>query len=282
MIAAMNGENFENRDRGRVAPSRTAAIGGTRVARMAGKIPARTRDEGSCDQADDDRACPEDRPCLREIEPEGGEDGVQALGETEAEEQPDDRGDEADHERLEDHRAEDLPPRRTDRPQRRELADSLGDRDRQRIEDDEGADEECDAAEREEEVPDELREPLDVLGLILCLLVAGLHFRAGGEDGIDLVDELLRRDTLLAGDLDAVELAHLVEQPLSFGNRERRDRGTPDRVDRAVLRDAGDRELLRRALRDHADRCHRPRSRSCRPFLRRSPPRAALTASCPR
>ena len=42
MIAAMNGENFENRDRGRVAPSRTAAIGGTRVARMAGKMPART------------------------------------------------------------------------------------------------------------------------------------------------------------------------------------------------------------------------------------------------
>ena len=42
MAAAMNGERRESRPRGSSAPSRTAAIGGTFVARSAGKRPAAT------------------------------------------------------------------------------------------------------------------------------------------------------------------------------------------------------------------------------------------------
>ena len=62
-----------------------------------------------------------------------------------------------------------LAARGADRPQRRELARPLGDRDRERVEDDEGADEERDAGEREQEVADELREldRLEVLGRLL-------------------------------------------------------------------------------------------------------------------
>ena len=56
-----------------------------------------------------------------------------------------------DDERLDDDRAENLSPRRAERAQRRELARALGDRDRERVRDDERADEQRDAAEREEE-----------------------------------------------------------------------------------------------------------------------------------
>ena len=84
--------------------------------------------------------------------PERGEQGDHALGDPDAGEEPDQRRQQADHQALGDDRAHDLLARGAERPQRRELARALGDRDRQGVEDHERADEQCDAAEAEQEV----------------------------------------------------------------------------------------------------------------------------------
>ena len=57
-----------------------------------------------------------------------------------------------DDSRLEQDSPQHLPPRPTDRPQRCELASSLGDRDRKRVRDHEASDEERDPTEREQEL----------------------------------------------------------------------------------------------------------------------------------
>ncbi len=106
----MYGVNRANRPRGSVAPSRTAAIGGTRVARIAGKRPAisvtsvpTTNETTIVRVAKTVSVC--GRSKIQRLE-----QGVQPDGEPEAAEEPDERGAEADHERLEDHGAQNLPP----------------------------------------------------------------------------------------------------------------------------------------------------------------------------
>ena len=91
----------------------------------------------------------EDAVGRRQLDTESAEQPLDRLRQEHAEAEADERGEEADDERLEDHRAEDLPPRGADRPQRRELARALGDGDREGVEDDERADEERDAGEDE-------------------------------------------------------------------------------------------------------------------------------------
>ena len=76
----------------------------------------------------------------------GLEERVDTPGEQQAADEPEERGEHADDERLERHGREQLPARGADRPQGRELADALRDRDRERVEDDERADEERDRA----------------------------------------------------------------------------------------------------------------------------------------
>ena len=56
-----------------------------------------------------------------------------------------------DHDRLDQDRAEDLAPRGAERAQHPELGDPLGDRDREGVEDQEGADEDGDEAEDQQE-----------------------------------------------------------------------------------------------------------------------------------
>ena len=71
------------------------------------EAPARCREHGDArphDEADDDRASREDRSGLRQVDPEGDEERVQALADTESEEQADDRREETDHEPLHDDR----------------------------------------------------------------------------------------------------------------------------------------------------------------------------------
>ena len=58
--AAIHGTNGEIRERGSVAPSRTAAIGGTRVARMRREEPRGERHQDADEHRDDDRAQRED------------------------------------------------------------------------------------------------------------------------------------------------------------------------------------------------------------------------------
>src|SRR3712207_1061773 len=70
-----------------------------------------------------------------------------------------------------DHREQHLPPRRSDRAQQSELARALRDGDRERVEDDERADEQRDPAERQERGLDDVDELLEALEPEAVLLV---------------------------------------------------------------------------------------------------------------
>ena len=94
--SAASGPKRARRDGGSTAPSRTAAIGGTRVARSAGRSAAST-------VIDDRRRAARRRSCasrtrsrLRQVDAEGDEQRVQALGEREPGKQPDHRREQAD------------------------------------------------------------------------------------------------------------------------------------------------------------------------------------------
>ena len=137
--------------------------------------PGEQRDQGPDEQRDDDRPGGEDGLRLRQVEVERDEELVQPDREPEPGEQSDDRREQADHQRLQDHGAQHLPARRADRSQRGELARPLRDRDRERVEDHEGADEQGDAGERQQEVPDDRRERRDLVRVLARLLGSGPH-----------------------------------------------------------------------------------------------------------
>ena len=212
------------------------------------------RHENPGGERNDDRARLEHEARVRKREADGVEQLEQALGQQEAEEEADDRCDNAHDESLHDHRAEDLAVRRADRPERRELPRALGDRDRQRVGDDERADEERDPSEREEEGPEEGDELVRVLGIRLRLLTAGLYLCGARQDPLDLGDELGIGDARLRGDGDLVELSDLLEEPLRRGQVEARERRPSDREARAELDDARDTHSLDRSFGLHADR----------------------------
>ena len=152
-----------------VAPSRTAAIGGTRVARRAGRMLASSVIAGAdSSETMTVRVAITVWPSGRST-PSALEQGDQALGDPDARDEPDHRRDEADDEALEHDRAHDLLARGAERPQRGELARALGDRDRQRVEDHERADEQRDAAEAEQDQPDGRAALVDVVGVVLGL-----------------------------------------------------------------------------------------------------------------
>ena len=93
------------RDGASVAPSRTAAIGGTFVALRAGEIVASiVIPTPISSDTITVRVC-EHRALRRQVHSDRLEEGVQPLGEQEAAEQPDDRRHEAGDEALEQHRA---------------------------------------------------------------------------------------------------------------------------------------------------------------------------------
>ncbi len=89
-------------------------------------------------------------------------------------------------ERLDDHRPEDLAARGADGSHRRELARALRDRDRERVEDDERADEERDAGEGEQEVLDEVRELADLVLVLGCLGGRRAHLCVVRQDRLDV------------------------------------------------------------------------------------------------
>ena len=80
----MYGPKRAKRDGGSSAPSRTAAIGSTRVARIAGRIAAISVTTMPTSERDDDRARREDGPDLRQVDAERDEERVQELREPEA------------------------------------------------------------------------------------------------------------------------------------------------------------------------------------------------------
>ena len=214
------------------------------------------RDEGDEDadeQRDDHRPRREHEAAVRQREADGVEELEQALRQQKAEEQPDDRGERADDERLDDDRAQHLAPAGAERAQRRELARALRDRDRQRVRDHEAADEERDPAEREQEAAQEGDEGVRVLRVLLRLLLTRPRLRVRREHRADLVERLLRRDARLRGDRDLVELAGLVEQPLRGRDVEARERRPSDRGDGAELDQPGDVQPDDRPFRLHPD-----------------------------
>ncbi len=197
-------------------------------------------------QRDDDRSRAEDEAAVRQREPNRVEQLEQSRREREAEEQPDDRRYRAHHERLDDDGEAHLPPRCAERPERRELTRALRDRDREGVEDDEGADEERDHAKREQEVAQKRDELIGVLRVLGGLLGAGSNLRTVGQDRVDLRDELPLGDTRLTRNPDLVELADLPEELLRCDEIESGQGRAADRVDRAKLDEAGDLELLDR------------------------------------
>ena len=114
-----------NRPGGSSAPSRTAAIGGTRVARKAGRRLARTVTRIPTSERDDHRPRVQDETVVRQREADGVEQLEEADAEPEADGDPDDRGEGADGESLDDDREPHLASRRAERPQGRELARPL-------------------------------------------------------------------------------------------------------------------------------------------------------------
>ena len=165
------GAKRAKRDGGSDAPSRTAAIGGTRVARRAGTKPATSVIATPATRLTTTVRAAKTVPVDREVEPERAQaPRSRPFASPSPSEEAGDGGGEPDHERLQDDGAEHLPAGGPDRPQGRELPHPLGDGDRQGVEDHERPDEERDPAEREQEVADELREVLDVLGRVRRLL----------------------------------------------------------------------------------------------------------------
>ena len=92
------------------------------------------------------------KPLLGSVKPRGVEELEQALCEAETEAEADQRGDDPDDEGLHDHRLQDLAPRGSDRPERCKLTRPLGNGDRERVRDHEGAYEERDEAESEQDL----------------------------------------------------------------------------------------------------------------------------------
>ena len=145
---------------------------GARASRGSQAEAREQRDEDPDEQRDDDRPRLQQEPLVREREADRVEELEEPLREREAGEEADDRRERSDDERLDHDRAEHLPPRAAERPDGRELARALGDRDRERVRDHEAADEECDAREGEQEALQE-RDELVRVGRILRRLLGG-------------------------------------------------------------------------------------------------------------
>ena len=90
----------------------------------------------------------------------------------------------ADRQRLDHDRGEDLAPRGAERAQHAELGDPLGDRDREGVEDQEGADEDRDEGEDEQEDLQEAEVVADFFGAAVGVFLGrldpdpGRHLRA--------------------------------------------------------------------------------------------------------
>ena len=175
---------------GSVEPSRTAAMGGTRVALRAGRTLASTVTEVptiietvtvrvAITVLASGRSTPS--ALIRAIMP---------LAMPMPATNPAADASEADDEALEDHRALDLLARGAERPQRGELAGPLRDGDRQRVEDDERAHEQRDAAEAQQDQADGLHAVVDVLGAVLGRGLGVLDLECAADERLDRVHEL--------------------------------------------------------------------------------------------
>ncbi len=147
-----------------------------------------------------------------------------------------------------EHRAEHLPSTRADRAKQRELAASLRDEDRERVVDDEHPDEDGDAGEHEQEDVEEPEALLDVVLVLLGDLLAREHLDVSRHHLRDVRRQLLLGHAGVGDRGDRVDLSGFGEQLLRGVVGEADERCAGRRVRGAELRDAADRELLRRSL----------------------------------
>ena len=174
--------------------SRSAAIGGTRVARSAGarlesvatSVPTISGTKivrGSITSPDEGRSTP--IATNSALIP-----GASAIPSSRPSVEPD----HAEQHALAEHAGEHLPARGADRPQQAELTRALRDGDRERVEDDERADEQRDEPEDQQEGLQEAEVARDLLGLRPRLVRAGAHLqRARRQLAAQRGDELLGR-----------------------------------------------------------------------------------------
>ena len=186
------------------------------------------------------------------------------------------RGERPDDERLDDDRAEHLAPRRAERAQRRELARPLRDRDRERVRDHEAADEERDAAEREQELLQERDERVRVRRVLLSPARSPVRACAVGGRIARICCSSSASDTPgFAATAISSSLPALVEELLRGRQVEdrrawRRRSSTTD----AELDDARRCAAARPGPRPGRRSRRRRRSPSCRPSTCRSRPRS--------
>ena len=173
--------------------SSSAAIGVTRVARSAG-----TSAEASVTRIPTASATTIVRvsitvPVFGRSMPKRLEDGVERRRRTRCRPARRGRAEHSEQQRLEDRAAEDLAAAGAQRAQQPELADPLGDRDREDVEDQEAAHQQRHAAEHEQHDAEELEVVLDVLRLASGGLVAGLHHEPRRQHAIDPLAQLAQR-----------------------------------------------------------------------------------------
>ena len=201
--------------------------------------------------ADADECGDEDRPRLerdaggRDVGPHGLEEQVDGLGDAEAGDDADGRGEHAERERLGDHGAEHLAAAGAEGAQHRELAAPLRHGDAEGVEDDERADEDGDAGERQQH---RRQEGVDrggrLVGRVGGRLLAGLDAHRRRQGGLDARGELLGRDAGIGGDRDAAQLAGLAAPALHVLQAAGDDDGAAHGAGVAPREHAGDLDVL--------------------------------------
>ena len=238
-----------------MATSRRAAIGATRLARSGGRDRRGDGDDDSDDDRGDDRRGRDDGRSRRDVEADLGEQLPETERHPDPQAEPGRAGDEPDRDGLEQHRTQHLPPAGADRTQHREVTGALGDHDRERVVDDEHADEQRDVGERQQEGVEELQVLAELSLLVGGVGLAGEHLDlVVGERRLQAHRELVGADIGRLGDHDAVEAARLTEQLLGSAEVGRDHRRAGDPLDLAERRLADERELDRTGLGQHGER----------------------------
>ena len=133
--------------------------------------------------------------------------------------------------------------------------DALRDGDREGVEDDEGADEQRRAREREQRGREEAADRVvGGVGLLRGVGGAGLHRHGARQRGADGGGQPRGRDAGLGGDRDAREVARALEPALDVGEQRHDERGPADRGSAAPLADAGDLDVLDARARAQPDK----------------------------
>ncbi|MGD0996921.1 MAG: hypothetical protein ABR941_01190 [Thermoleophilia bacterium] len=183
------------------------------------------------------------------------EQGVDALGDADAGGDAQERSDEAERTGLADHAGQHLAARGAQRAQHGELADALGDGDREGVEDDEGADDHGHPAEGQQDGSQNVADGVaDGLGRVGHGLRRGLDLGVGRQRLREARGERLGRDARLGGDRDARILAIEIVPALGVGHSGRDQRGAADRRRVAKVEHARDDDLPDTLFGGEADR----------------------------